>query len=123
MLVLVTFIIGCIDQAAKLWLTASGESYDVNEGVAFGIGGPQLTFIGLIFFIVVGAIVKFQPRLYWLSLGLAIGFNLIDRVRVGGVIDYLSFGPWQLNLTDLLISGLTILLVWQLYRSQHATHQ
>lgn len=123
MLVLVTFIIGCIDQAAKIWLTTSGGAYAINQGVAFGTGGPLLTLIGLIFFIVVGAIVKFQQRLHWLSLGLAIGFNLIDRLRVGGVIDYLSLGPWQLNLTDLLISGLTILLVWQLYRSTHATHQ
>lgn len=123
MLLLATLIIGCIDQAVKFWLTTSGGDYVVNQGVAFGIGSPLLTLIGLLFFTVVGAIVKFQPKPHWLSLGLAIGFNLIDRLRVGGVIDWLSLGPWHLNLTDLLISGLTILLVWRLYRSPHATHK
>jgi signal peptidase II len=52
-----------------------------------------------------------------LQLGGAIG-NLIDRVRIGHVTDFLDVGPWPFlfNIADFAIVSGTILLAWLVWR-------
>jgi signal peptidase II len=132
-----------LDQVTKLWIVASFEEFEVmvvwpvfnltlvyNTGAAFSLladaGGWQRTF-----FITVGSIVT-VVMLVWLGrlkpyerltgwglawvIGGAIG-NLIDRVRIGKVIDFLQW-HWQgwywpsFNLADSAITlGVILLLI------------
>ena len=132
-----------LDQATKLWIVASFDEFKVlvvwpvfnltlvyNTGAAFSLladaGGWQRTF-----FISVASVVtlvmavwlsRLQPaeRLTGWGLALVIGGaigNLIDRVRLGKVIDFLQW-HWQdwyfpsFNLADSAITlGVVLLLV------------
>lgn len=132
-----------LDQATKLWIVASFDEFEVlvvwpvfnltlvyNTGAAFSLladaGGWQRTF-----FISVASVVtlvmtvwlsRLQPaeRLTGWGLALVIGGaigNLIDRVRLGKVIDFLQW-HWQdwyfpsFNLADSAITlGVVLLLV------------
>ncbi len=84
-----------------------------NTGVGYGISLPQWLIIGLtaaILLVLVSVIVyAWRRRQVWLVIGAegiiaGAGSNLIDRVRFGYVVDYLtlSFTP-VFNLADVLI--------------------
>lgn len=96
-----------------------------NTGAAFGLfpGGSMLfTLIA----IVVTAVIVFYNyglpggnRLLRLALGLQVGGalgNLIDRLRLGHVTDFMDVGPWPIfNLADTsIVAGVIILclLLW-----------
>jgi signal peptidase II len=90
-----------------------------NSGVAFGLasgGGAALIALTVVALIFVGALFArspTRPRM-WLATGLlaggAIG-NLIDRIRVGAVTDYLDLLSWPpFNLADVAITlGVVVL--------------
>lgn len=135
-----------LDQLAKLWVVRDfyyGESVEVasfcnlvlahNTGAAFsmlaGAGGWQrVFFIGLA--IAAAAIIAYllgrhrhEPR-FCLALsgilGGALG-NLIDRVRLGYVVDFLDFHAlgyhWPaFNVADMAITGGAVLIVWDSLR-------
>ncbi len=87
-----------------------------NRGVAFGMFQGLGQLVGwLTLFVLVGMFVYLLrlPRELWLMrLGLALvvggaAGNLIDRVYVGQVVDFiaLSFLPWVFNVADIAIDG------------------
>ncbi len=139
-----------IDQLSKLWVVRSffyGESVPVtaffnlvlahNTGAAFsllaGAGGWQrLFFIGLA--LAAAAIIAYllgrhrrEPR-FCLALSFILGGalgNLIDRVRLGYVVDFLDFHAlgyhWPaFNVADMAITGGAILIVWDSLRKPKA---
>lgn len=129
-----------IDQLSKYFVQANmlcGESipilspvfyltYIQNPGAAFGILAHQTLFFVVVTLIVIGIIfyiyqfvVKRNEYMY-IALGLltggAIG-NLIDRLRIGRVVDFLDFRIWPVfNLADTAIvlgAGILVYYVWK----------
>jgi len=138
-LILVAAIIVIIDQVSK-WLVVKNIPYGgiwspwewltpfarivhwSNTGVAFGmLQGMNPVFIGLAI-VVSGMIVYYYQKLekqdgllklaLMLELGGAIG-NLVDRIRYGHVIDFVSVGNFPVwNVADACITvGVIILLI------------
>ena len=94
-------------------------TFVLNTGVSFGMfGGGEARWV-LAFFSVVVAIglavwaLKADRKLLAAAIGMVIGGaigNVIDRIRFGGVVDFLDFSgtglfPWIFNIAD---SGITI---------------
>ncbi len=130
--------VALVDQATKLWIVAVFAPFEVvpvipglfnltrltNTGAAFGLlaSAPpafaRLLFAGLavVALAVLGWMAWRCRRDHWLvRLGLgavaggALG-NLIDRVRVGAVIDFLDFylGPYHWPAFNLADSAITV---------------
>jgi signal peptidase II len=100
--------------------------YTQNRGAAFGVLsglGPILTAAS--FAILSGLLLLYMRQtkpLQWLTIAIglitggALG-NLIDRVRLGHVIDFLSVGPWpNFNVADSAITVGVLILIWGLRR-------
>ena len=96
-----------------------------NTGVAFSMfsgGGPIVVVIALV---ALAALLAFflthiHRRLVWLPTGLLIGGaagNLIDRIRVGAVTDFIKFPHWPaFNVADICITLGVISLIYVLER-------
>lgn len=114
-----------IDQATKAALTSlisRGHTVELlpflslanvrNRGVAFGLfGGASPVLIGLTIVALIGVLVYLAagatgPRV-WASAGLLLGGalgNLIDRVRIDSVVDFIKLPAWPtFNLADAAI--------------------
>jgi signal peptidase II len=93
-----------------------------NTGSAFGILqglNTPLIFVSFVGVIILVVIYRSQPHpSNWLrlSLGLQLGGafgNLIDRLRLGYVTDFIDVGPWPVfNLADASIVTGLVLLAW-----------
>lgn len=88
------------------------------SGYSFPIAlATTAVVVGLLF-----SAVRGQGSSRWnnLALGLIFGGavgNLIDRVRVGGVIDFLDFRIWPVfNVADSCITIGAVLIAWNLLR-------
>jgi signal peptidase II len=124
------------DQAAKAVVRGSiahTEQVDVfpgihlvnvrNTGVAFSVlsgGGALPVIIGLV---AVGALLAFflshlRRPLVWLPTGLLLGGaagNLLDRLRVGSVTDFVKLPHWPaFNVADVAITVGVVVLVYVL---------
>ena len=109
---------------------ALGESVDIvgpfsihqvqNSGIAFGLFGSRTSIVIAVTGIAVAAMLVFFARsgrrhpVLPVALGLVLGgsiANLIDRVRLGHVTDFLDFVAWPaFNLADtFIVFGVTIL--------------
>ena len=96
-----------------------------NTGVAFSMfsgGGPLVVIIA---FIALGALLAFflthlHTRLVWLPTGLLLGGaagNLIDRIRIGAVTDFIKFPHWPaFNVADICVTAGVISLIYVLER-------
>lgn len=108
------------------WLTPYARIVHwYNSGVAFGLFQGQGMFFTFLALLVVGAIIYFFPKvdtLDWplrlamvLQLGGAVG-NLIDRLIIGHVTDFISVGNFPVfNIADASISvgvGVLLLGIW-----------
>lgn len=102
-------------------------SYVRNTGAAFGMmAGQRVLFILTSLAVLAGiAFVwfRYRPRIWYvvLALGLVTGGavgNLIDRVVVGRVTDFLYVHFWPVfNVADsAIVVGVAILVVWLLFR-------
>ncbi|MCI0395578.1 MAG: signal peptidase II [Chloroflexi bacterium] len=91
-----------------------------NTGAAFGLFPSQGPVFMIVAFIVSLVIILYNyrlpagHRLFRLALGLQLGGalgNLIDRLRLGHVTDFLDFGPWPVfNLADTsIVAGVAVL--------------
>jgi len=121
-----------VDQVAKALIEANlvpGEQVDVlgplqltlahNRGVAFGLasgGGLLLVALTLAALGVVGFLFARDPARpgMWVAIGLLAGGalgNLVDRVRVGEVTDYIDLLSWPpFNLADVAVTlGVVVL--------------
>jgi signal peptidase II len=126
------------DQLTKAWLVsflAPGQSVDVvgdtlrlvfsqNNGGLFGLFHGQAVVFGLVSLVVVGLIVLYHARadrsMYLsITLGLLLGGavgNLIDRLRLGYVVDFVDAGVgtmrwYTFNVADTGISFAIVLLL------------
>lgn len=100
-------------------------TYVRNYGAAFGILQSQtmlLIVLSLAVFLFVWlnrAKLAGYPRVFRIGLGLALGGalgNLVDRIRLGYVIDYLDFHFWPVfNLADIAIVCGVGLIILGLY--------
>lgn len=101
------------------WL---GFEYVRNEGVAFGLqlGNNTLTIAASILaFVAIGAMfwrLASGTVLAAVGLGLLFGGgigNLIDRIRIGSVVDFVAIGPWpRFNIADSAITAGVLILAW-----------
>ena len=95
-----------------------------NQGAIFGLLQGSALVFGLVSLAVIGVIVWYEARaggslLVTLALGLLAGGavgNLIDRIRLGYVIDFMDagIGTWRFytfNVADSAISGAILLLL------------
>ena len=97
-----------------------------NSGVAFSVfsgGGPLVVIVAIL---ALGALLAFfvthlHRRLVWLPTGLLLGGaagNLIDRIRLGAVTDFVKLPHWPaFNLADACITVGVVILVWVLERT------
>ena len=98
-----------------------------NTGVAFSMfsgGGPLVVIIALI---ALGALIAFfvthlDRPLVWLPTGLLIGGaagNLIDRIRLGAVTDFIKFPHWPaFNVADICVTFGVIALIFVLEKTK-----
>lgn len=141
----IAFLIVAADQLTKLWIQANLAlnqsipatgfyrlTYAQNTGAAFSIFYGKtgiltiISIIGVILLLVyVFAVYRRFPyldtRINKISLGFILGGtlgNLIDRIRLGYVIDFVDIGPWPIfNVADsslvvgVIVFALSILLV------------
>lgn len=131
-------VVAVADQLTKAWLTsflAPGEGVQVlgdwlrlvhsqNNGGLFGLLRGQAVAFGLVSVVVVGLIVLYHARTapsryLSIALGLLLGGavgNLIDRLRIGYVVDFVDAGIGSLrwytfNIADAGISAAILLLL------------
>lgn len=129
-----------LDQASKAFVQRTmflGESipvvssvfhitYVLNPGAAFGLLANRTSFFIVVTIAVVLAVLIGYRRipkhqlLMRMALGLVVGGavgNLIDRIRLGRVVDFLDFRIWPVfNLADTAIvigAGLLLIEVWR----------
>jgi len=101
-------------------------TYIINPGAAFGILEYQTGFFIVVSVIMIAAAIWYVPRIparyrllrfgIGMQAGGAIG-NLIDRIRYGGVVDFLDFRIWPVfNVADMaIVGGVGCILVTLLY--------
>ncbi len=122
-----------LDQVAKAIAEeriVTGEQIDVlgplgltlthNRGVAFGLAGGAGAPLVLVTLVALGVVAYLFSRNparpgMWVATGLLAGGalgNLVDRVRLGHVTDFVDLPPWPpFNLADVAITAGVILLV------------
>ena len=131
-------VVVILDQLTKAWLVsflAPGQSVNVigdlvrlvharNDGGLFGLLRGQAVPFGLVSLVVVGFIVAYHARVgrssyLSITLGLLLGGalgNLIDRLRLGYVVDFVDSGIgglrwYTFNVADAAISFAILLLL------------
>ena len=148
-LVAIAALIVVLDQVTKWWLTSAtglGASrlriplgapwlaleYSENRGVAFGLFAGAAPLVALLAIaIVVVVLVQYlrevRPAI-WQTVavaavaGGAVG-NLMDRIRVGYVVDFISIGPWpNFNVADSAITLGVLLLAWGWWKTGNDGH-
>ncbi len=114
-------------------------TYTTNTGAAFGLFADRGILFILIAFVVVAAIIfyyRYLPEGYgWvrLALGLQLGGalgNLIDRLRLGYVIDFIDLNFWPLkswpifNIADsAIVVGVSLLAILMLFEDMEMADQ
>jgi len=116
-----------LDQAAKALVESGldpGEDIGVlgpieltlshNTGIAFGLasgGGTVLVALTALALVAIGLVFSRDPARpgMWVAVGLLAGGalgNLVDRVRVDAVTDYIQIGSWPaFNLADVAVTA------------------
>lgn len=109
-------------------------TFVLNRGVSFGLltGGETGRWLLTAFSIAVAGLLAWwatraERRLLITAIGLIMGGalgNVIDRVRFGGVVDFLDFSglyfPWVFNVADSAISIGVVLLVLDSFISERS---
>ncbi|WP_303997279.1 signal peptidase II [Megamonas hypermegale] len=144
LLLLVLFII-LLDQIIKYFVSTNmflGQSIPVlpqifhltyiqNPGAAFGILENQRYLFILIAAVLIVAVIYFYKKIIQLSklfqVGIALLFggaigNMIDRIFIGRVIDYIDFRIWPVfNLADIaIVSGCAIIAFNLLFKTERS---
>lgn len=134
-MVVMAALVVAADQLTKLWVSRALDpgqsvqvagifhiSYVTNTGAAFGILRGQSMLLTVAALVVVAALLIFYRQfasispVTRISLGLVLGGslgNLVDRLRLGHVVDFLDFTYWpSFNVADSSIVVGEILLVY-----------
>ena len=136
---LIALLIIALDQVSKIFIKANmtpGQSipgegffritYSTNEGMVFGLFANQTFLITLTAIVGIAAIIIysrypiFNQVLVRVALGLMLGGavgNLIDRIRLGEVIDFIDVGAWPVfNLADsAVVVGVVLIIYYFLF--------
>ena len=137
---LVAVIVVAADQITKAIVRNEikpGETIDVlpgidlvhakNTGVAFSMfsgGGPLVVIVAIVALV---ALIGFfathlHRRLVWLPTGLLVGGaagNLIDRIRLGSVTDFIKLPHWPaFNVADIAVTVGVVTLLWVLEKTR-----
>ena len=136
---LVALLVIAIDQVSKFFIKANmtwGQSipdegffritYSTNEGMVFGLFANQTFLITLTAIVGIAAIIiysrytMFNHVLVRVALGLMLGGsvgNLIDRIRLGEVTDFIDVGAWPVfNLADsAAVVGVVLIIYYLLF--------
>lgn len=136
---LVALLVIALDQVSKTFIKANmtlGQSipeegffritYSTNEGMVFGIFANQTFLITLTAIVGIAAIIVysrypiFNQVLVRVALGLMLGGavgNLIDRIRLGEVIDFIDVGAWPVfNMADsAVVVGVVLIIYYFLF--------
>lgn len=99
-----------------------------NTGMAFGMFRGRSDVLVVVVIVVILALLVYRQRVppgnRWLqvALGLQVGGatgNLIDRLRVGHVTDFLDFKVWPVfNFSDLSVFCGVVMLAWHLWQEE-----
>lgn len=100
-----------------------------NTGAAFGLFPTGSNLFMVVAVAVAVIIIVYNYRLptghylFRFALGMQLGGalgNLVDRVRLGHVTDFLDFGPWPVfNLADAsIVAGVVVLIILMLLENQ-----
>jgi signal peptidase II len=140
---LLTATVGCLVVASDQWTKSRIEAglgpgfpssridligdwfaleYAENRGVAFGFLGTNPDLVTGVSLVILTLVLVYALRRdgasswFWLGMGLLIGGavgNLIDRLRLGYVIDFVAIGPWpNFNVADAAIAiGVALLAI------------
>ena len=109
-------------------------TFVLNRGVSFGLltGGETGRWLLTVFSVAVAGLLAFwatraDRRLLITAIGLIMGGalgNVIDRIRFGGVVDFLDFSglyfPWVFNVADSAISIGVVLLILDSFVSERS---
>ncbi len=139
----VTIIVVVLDQISKLVVQAKMlpyQSYDYfnglvsiihvkNTGAAFSILPSQsllLAIIAAVVFVTVWLnrrLVRDYPRVFQMGVAIALGGavgNFIDRVRLGGVVDFIDIHYWPVfNVADIaIVSGVGLIVLGLLQKNK-----
>lgn len=97
-----------------------------NRGAAFGLLPHQTLFFIVVALVAIGVILRYSQQVKGIAggtswgLGLLLGGtmgNLVDRLRLGYVVDFLDFRVWPVfNLADSAITIGTAILALQMIR-------
>lgn len=106
-------------------------TYVTNSGSAFGLFPNQTLFLILASFVGIGVLLLFyrthpvSSTILRLSLGLQLGGaigNLVDRARLGYVVDFIDVGAWPVfNLADSAIVVGLMGLLWTLMSTKDSS--
>ncbi len=141
-IVLTVFV---VDRLTKIWAAANLSLYQTipviknifhitlvyNRGAAFGILKNQVPFfiaaslcavVMIVLHLKKDAVLEKKMSLYTFSLGLILAGaagNLVDRVLLGYVVDFLDFRVWPVfNVADSAITVGAILLGWSMLKEE-----
>lgn len=147
---IVATVIAVADQLTKAWVVQAfrtqteiiGDFVRItivhNTGGIFGLFGQSATLLAIASSIVIGVIFVYQARAgahsHWLlsgALGLLLGGavgNLIDRLRLGYVIDFVDMGigevRWYIfNVADAAISTSLLLFILLAFFGERLTRR
>lgn len=109
-------------------------THTANTGAAFGLFPSGSLFFGVMAAIVSLVIIYFNhtlpggQKLLRVALGFQLGGalgNMIDRLRIGHVTDFLDFGPWYIfNVADMaVVSGVIIIALLMLQEQREEREQ
>ncbi|MFW2343473.1 signal peptidase II [Brevundimonas sp.] len=115
-----------------IWPPYLRFTYLLNDGVSFGLfgGGAGRWILSVFSLVVAGALAwwatRADRRLLITAIGLVMGGalgNVIDRIRFGGVVDFIDFSgtgifPWVFNIADSAITIGVILLIVDAFLSE-----
>ena len=103
-------------------------TYILNTGAAFGmLENQRWFFVFTALFLLVAVAVSYrkilqQPFLLQLGIGLLVGGavgNLIDRIRLGKVVDFFDFRIWPIfNVADIAICLGAGLILWMILKKE-----
>ena len=112
----IAILIVVLDQLSK-YFVKNYFHYTTNTGAAFGILQEQTTFLILVTLVILGVIFSYahyHPIALGFLFGGAIG-NLLDRIFLGRVIDFIDVGFWpSFNIADSsnTLGVFLLLLIW-----------
>ena len=100
---LIAALIVLLDQTTK-YIAKNNFNYTTNTGAAFGILQQYTNILILISMIVAIALIYYIRKYPFVELGFLLGGtlgNLIDRIILGYVVDFINVGWWpSFNIAD-----------------------